>query len=171
MARMNTPHTPKTGRHTTDGRPHGRTSLTPHIVVSPANAAIEFYRSVFGATVRSVTEMQGLVGHAELDFGLGGLTLSDPMAAYRLAAPAPEADVTYSMGLYLPDVDAVVARAVQAGATLREPVATFVSGDRYGSLLDPFGVRWTVMTRVEDLSDEESARRVADWAAAQAGKA
>ncbi|GIG35326.1 hypothetical protein Cpa01nite_07070 [Cellulomonas pakistanensis] len=60
-----------------------------------------------------------------------------------------------------------VERAVAAGATLREPVATFVSGDRYGSVVDPFGVRWTVMTRVEDLSPEESARRVAAWAAEQ----
>ncbi|HJB62625.1 MAG TPA: VOC family protein, partial [Candidatus Microbacterium pullistercoris] len=60
-----------------------------------------------------------------------------------------------------------VRRAVDAGATVREPVATFVSGDRYASIRDPFGVRWSVMTRVEDLSEEESARRVAEWAATQ----
>lgn len=48
---------------------------------------------------------------------------------------------------------------------LREPVTTFVSGDRYGSIRDPFGVRWSVMTRVEDLSDEESTRRVNEWMA------
>ena len=69
------------------------------------------------------------------------------------------------MGLYVSDVDAVVERAVAAGATVREAPSAFVSGDRFASIRDPFGVRWSVMTRVEDLSDDESARRVADWAA------
>jgi PhnB protein len=71
------------------------------------------------------------------------------------------------MGLYCADADALVERAEQAGATVREPLADFVSGDRYASIRDPFGVRWTVMTRVEDLSEEESARRIAEWAAQQ----
>ena len=45
---------------------------------------------------------------------------------------------------------------------------TFVSGDRFASIRDPFGVRWSIMTRVEDLSEEESAARVAQWAEEQA---
>ena len=63
--------------------------------------------------------------------------------------------------------DALVARAQRAGATVREPLSTFVSGDRFASIRDPYGVRWSVMTRVEDLSEEESTQRVADWAAKQ----
>lgn len=59
----------------------------------------------------------------------------------------------------------MVARAVAAGATIREELSTFVSGDRYASIRDPFGVRWSVMSRIEDLSEEESSRRVAEWAA------
>lgn len=73
----------------------------------------------------------------------------------------------FSLGIYLPNVDAVVQRAIDAGATLREPVMSFVSGDRFGSVRDPFGVRWSVMTRVEDLSDGGSAKKVTDWLAAQ----
>lgn len=159
---------PATGAHTTNGVPHGRTSLTPHLVVHPADQAIAFYERVFGATVLDVTRMGdgGPVGEAALDLGNGCLTLGDPMDAYGIVAPDPER-ATYSLALHVPDVDAVVERAVRAGATLREPVATFVSGDRYGSVVDPFGVRWTVMTRVEDLSPQESGRRVAEWAAAQ----
>lgn len=68
----------------------------------------------------------------------------------------------------VPDADACVARAVAAGATLREPLTTVVSGDRYATVVDPFGVRWNIMTRVEDLSDAESAQRVAAWAASNA---
>jgi PhnB protein len=60
-----------------------------------------------------------------------------------------------------------VDRAVAAGAVVREPAADFVSGDRFASIRDPFGVRWSIMTRVEDLSPEESSRRVAEWAASQ----
>lgn len=158
-----------TGQHTTDGVPHGSTSLTPFLAIPGAVGAIEFYRSVFGARVVDVTEMGGVVVHAELDLGNGRLQLGEPMPDYGLvAAPAGDTDC-YSMGIYCNDVDAVVARAVEAGATVREAVSTFVSGDRFASIRDPFGVRWSVMTRVEDLSEEESAARVAEWAAAQDG--
>lgn len=161
---------PATGIHTSNGLPKGRTSITPHIVVARAAEALTFYRDVFGATVHDVTRFGDTIGQADLEFASGWLTLSDPLEAYGLVAPAEGATaVPFSLALYVPDVDAAVARAVAAGAHLREPVVTFVSGDRYGSVLDPFGVRWTIMTRVEDLSPEESARRVAVWATAQQG--
>lgn len=158
---------PATGAHTTGGVPHGRTSLTPHLVVHPADQALAFYERAFGARVLDVTRLGDLVGEATLDLGHGCLTLSDPMPAYGIAAPDPSAPATFSLALYLPDVDAAVDRAVAAGATLREPVSTFVSGDRFGSVVDPFGVRWTLMTRVVDLAPQESAARVARWAAEQ----
>ncbi|HKP09016.1 MAG TPA: VOC family protein [Microbacterium sp.] len=154
-----------TGAHTTQGRPNSATSLTPFLAIRGAKEALDFYRDVFGARVTDVTEFDGLVVHAGLDFGLGLLQIGEPSPAYGLV-PAPEGDDDcYSIGLYVPDADAVTARAVAAGATVREEPSTFVSGDRYASVRDPFGVRWSIMTRVEDLSDEESAARVAEWAA------
>ncbi|MBE3001497.1 VOC family protein [Nocardiopsis sp. HNM0947] len=159
--------TPVTGAHTTKGRPNGVTSLTPHLAVPSAKEAVAFYRDVFGATVGEVTEMGGVVVHAEIGFDSGGLTLGEAVEGHGLVAPDPERGADYSLALYVPDVDKVVAAAETAGATVREPAATFVSGDRYASVVDPFGVRWTLMTRVEDLSPEESARRVAEWARAQ----
>ena len=87
---------------------------------------------------------------------------------FHLVAPPAGDDDCYSLGLYVPDVDDVVARAVDAGATVREPATDFVSGDRFASIRDPYGVRWSIMTRVEDLSEEQSAARVAQWAASQA---
>ncbi len=157
---------PATGTYANNGTPVGRTSLTPHIVVSPARQAIEFYRSAFGAKVGDVTEMNGAVAHAELDFGCGWLTLGEPLPDLGLAAPTA-GPVTYSLALYVPNVDEVTAKAVAAGAKLNSPAATFVSGDRFSSILDPFGVRWTIMTRVEDISPAEGARRVAEWARKQ----
>jgi PhnB protein len=162
---------PATGRYTTNGVPRGSTSLTPHVVVTPAEKAIEFYRDVFGARVVDITRLPGsdLVAHAVLDFGVGMLTLSDPMEAYGLVAGDPAQGVTYSLALYVPNVDEMTATAAARGAVIREPATTFVSGDRFASVLDPFGLRWSIMTRVEDISPEESARRVAAWAAGQQG--
>jgi PhnB protein len=157
------------GRYTTNGRPNTCTALTPHLVVSPASTALAFYQGILGARLLAITKFPGsdLVAHAELDFGLGRLTVSDPLKAYGLVAPDPAQGASFSLALYVPNVDEVVTRAVTAGATLREPPATFVSGDRFASLIDPCGVRWTIMTRVEDLSDEEGHRRVEEWSKTQ----
>jgi len=153
-----------TGEHTTNGVPHGLTSLTPFLTVPGAREAIEFYRDVFGARVVDVTEMGGIVAHAELDLGNGHLQLGEPNPEYHLV-PAPEGeDDCYSLGFHCSDVDAVVTAAEAAGATIREPVTDFVSGDRFASIRDPFGVRWSIMTRTVDLSEAESAARVAEWA-------
>jgi PhnB protein len=164
-----TDNAPATDQHTTNGMPHGSTSLTPHVVVTPADKAMEFYRDVFGARVVDVTRIPGsdLVAHAMLDFGTGMLTLSDPMESYGLVAGDPARGTTFSLALYVPNVDEVTAAAQALGATIREPATTFVSGDRFASVLDPFGLRWSIMTRVEDISPEESAQRVAAWASTQ----
>jgi PhnB protein len=123
--------------------PEGYTSLTPFLCIDGASAAIDFYVAVFGAElVDRMDGPDGTVAHAELDFGNGRLQLSDPNEAYQIAAADPE----------------------KAGATIREPAQTFVTGDRFASILDPFGQRWTVMTRVEDVSPEERDRRMTEWA-------
>ncbi|MEV4350988.1 VOC family protein [Actinoplanes sp. NPDC049596] len=164
---MTETHPAADGRHTTNGIPHGATSLTPFLVIPDARGAIDFYQKIFGVRVVDVTEFDGAVAHAVLDFGQGLLQLGEPSPAYSLVPPPGGDQDCYSIGLYVPDVDSVVARAEAAGATIREAPATFVSGDRFASIRDPYGVRWSVMTRVEDLSEEESARRVAEWAKQQ----
>ena len=153
----------------TNGRPDGYTTLTPFLVCSPAAEAIRFYEEVFGATV--VSRMDGPDGsilHAELDLGDGRLQLSDPNEQYGLVVPDRSGDtVSGSVCIYVPDVDAVFAKAVERGATVREKPDTFVTGDRFASIYDPFGHRWAVMTKVEDVSAEEAERRLAEWGAQQ----
>ena len=92
-----------------------------------------------------------------------------PLRPIRSPRPTRSAPATHSIAFYCEDVDAVVAKAEQAGATIREPAQTFVTGDRFASILDPFGQRWTVMTRVEDVSPEERDRRMAEWAKENVG--
>jgi len=157
-----------TGIHVKNGKPAGYTAITPFIVVDNPAEAIAFCEKVFGAKAQSVTAMnvggERMIVHADLDFGDGYLQLGAANPAYRLVLPPGDGNACYSLGVYVPDVDETLARAVEHGAAVREPAATFVSGDRYASILDPCGIRWTIMSRVEDISEAESFRRVAEWA-------
>jgi PhnB protein len=72
--------------------------------------------------------------------------------------------------LYVKDVDATVARAVEAGAKLVRPVEDRFYGDRSGGLVDPFGHSWYVATHVEDVPPEEMRKRTAAMMAAEAAK-
>ena len=157
-------------------------SIASLIVVAAAGGFLllrsrGFHNYVLAGIVDSANQATG--GKVEIhdfDFRLSNLTANvyglvihgtEPNPDTPLV-PAPEGESDcYSLGLYCADADALVHRAEQAGATIREPLTTFVSGDRYASLRDPFGVRWSIMTRVEDLAEEESNRRVEEWAAQQ----
>lgn len=140
-------------------------SLTPFLVVDGAAEAIDFYTSVFGATlIEKMEGSDGSIAHAELDFGNGRLQLSDPNSDYGLEAVERKESVTHSMTFYCQDTDAVTTRAEKAGATIREATKTFVTGDRFASIVDPFGQRWAVMTRVEEVDAEERGSRLSEWA-------
>lgn len=148
--------------------PDGYHSITPFIVCTDAAEAIAFYQQVFDAEVISRNDgPDGSVMHAELRIGDSILQLSDPSPAFGLVAPPTDDTSSASLALYCADVDEVFARAVAAGATVREEVQTFVTGDRFGSMMDPYGRRWAIMTRVEDVSREEAERRVNEWIASQ----
>lgn len=158
-----------TGKYTKNGIPNGFTVITPFIVVKNPSEAIEFYKTVFNARVKDITEFfdgngNKIVVHAELDFGNGFLQLGAENPSYKLVLPPTEDNACYSLAIYVSDVDQVFENAVARGAKVREKIVNFVSGDRFGSILDPFGVRWSIMTRIEDLSEEESICRVREWA-------
>lgn len=162
-------HIGVTGKYTKNGIPKGFTTITPFIVVKNPSEAIEFYKSVFNARVKDTTEFTDengnkVIVHAELDFGNGFLQLGAANPEYKLMLPPKGDEACYSLAIYVDEVDKVFENAVQRGAKVRESIANFVSGDRFGSILDPFNVRWTIMTRIEDLSEEESSRRVREWA-------
>jgi PhnB protein len=148
--------------------PAGYTSLTPYLVVDGADRAIHFYTAIFGATLVTRNDgPDGTVAHAELQFPTGRLQLSDPLPDMNLVPPDGTNSVNHSYVLYGDDVDRVWRSAVDAGATPFEEPSTFVTGDRFASLLDPFGHRWAILTRVEDVDPEEAERRVNAWLAEQ----
>ena len=153
-----------TGEHTVRGVPRGVTSITPYVGVPGTAEAINFYREVFGARVVETTARDGAIIHAHLDFGDGHLHLEEPDPERGLSGPPSDGAAPFSLGYYCEDVDAVLARAEAAGAEVLAPPLDFASGDRFVGIRDPYGLRWSIMSRVEDLSERESAQRVDAWA-------
>jgi PhnB protein len=141
--------------------PDGYHAITPYLIVANAAAAIEFYRSVFGATVLMTMPMGDRIGHAELKIGDSVVMLSDEWPEMGMRGPKAHGGTSVGLMLYTPDVDAMFARAVKAGAIEERPVKNEFYGDRTGTLIDPFGHRWSVATHVEDVSPEEMQRRMA----------
>ncbi|MCW6003296.1 VOC family protein [Micromonospora sp. CPCC 205371] len=138
--------------------------ITPCLVVRGAAKALEFYALVFGATERMrFPGPDGTIGHAEIVIGDSVVIVEDEDPLRGTTAP-PAGGLPGSpvfQFIYVEDVDAVVARAVEAGATLvRAPQDQFY-GDRDGYVVDPFGHGWVVASHVEDVSQEEMGRRLA----------
>lgn len=145
--------------HTVNPIPTGYRTLTPYLAVPDGAAAIDFYQRAFGAEVVSRMDAPGgLLMHAELRIGDSMLQMSSEMPDFGLKAPE-EGWVHSSLVVYVPDTDAFVDRAVAAGGTLHTPVSDTFSGDRHGVVMDPFGHRWAVCTKVEDVPVDEVARR------------
>lgn len=146
--------------------PAGCHSLTPYLIVDDATAAIAFYRKAFGAEELMRLPMGEKIGHAELRIGDSILMLSDEWPEAGMLSPRQRGGATSSCVLYLVDVDAAIERAVAAGASIERAVQTEFWGDRMGSVIDPFGHRWSLATHVEDVPEDELRQRMQAWSAA-----
>ena len=123
--------------------------LTPHLVVSNAAAAIDFYKAAFGAVevARHVVPNTTKIMHASLTINGRPLMLNDDFAAeMKKPSETPEALGVSPVTLHLqvPDADAAWAQAMAAGAGVIHPLANQFWGDRYGVLKDPFGHKWSI---------------------------
>src|SRR5262245_4341641 len=140
--------------------PEGFHSITPYLVVRSAENAINFYRKAFGAqeVYRSACDDSGRILNAQLRIGDSMIMLNDEFPEQGCLGPGP-GNSPVTIHLYVPDVDAVVKRAIGAGATVVMPVSDMFWGDRFGLIRDPFGHNWSVATRIEDLSPAEIQER------------
>lgn len=139
--------------------PPGYHSLTPHIVVSDSQKAIEFYQRAFGAEVRGVSKgPDGKVMHAEIKIGDSIMMLNDEFPAWSVLAPtSTKADTCVRLHLYVENADKVFQSALDAGANVLMPLADQFWGDRYGQVADPFGHRWSIATHIKDMTPAEMA--------------
>jgi len=138
--------------------PEGMRTITPHLVCAGAANAIEFYKKAFGAVEEwRLPAPDGKIMHARIRIGDSAVMLVDEMPQCGALGPKALKGTPVTIHLYVDDADAMAARAVKAGATLKFPVDDMFWGDRYGVLEDPFGHSWSVATHVRDLSDKEIA--------------
>ena len=133
--------------------PEGLHTVTPYLVVESVDQLIDFVKAAFGA--KEVLRHKGPGGatmHAEVKIGDSRVMLGQ---ASERAKPTPS-----MLYLYVNDVDATYKQAIRAGGTsIMEPVDMFY-GDRSGAVSDPVDIQWWIATHIEDVSDEEVARRL-----------
>jgi PhnB protein len=134
----------------------------PYLCVTGGAAAIDFYIRVFGAhEVMRLTYPDGRIGHAELKLGPATLMLADEHPEYGIRSPQAFGGTGTTIHLHVDDVDALVARAVEAGATVLRPPTDEGHGERQARVRDPFGHEWLLGHQIEAVSAEEIQRRFA----------
>jgi PhnB protein len=145
--------------------PDGYHTVTPYLIVSGAAAAIDWYRNVFQAEERMRMPMPGgKVAHAEIAIGDSVVMLADEFPEMGAKSPGTLGGTPVGLAVYVRDVDTIFNRAVAAGAKVERPLQNQFYGDRSGTVVDPFGHKWTISTHVEDVSPEEMERRMAEFA-------
>ena len=137
--------------------------LIPHLVCDGAANAIEFYKKAFEAKEISRMSAPGdtRIMHAEIRIGDRPLFLNDDFPEFcggKAASPTALGGTPVTIHRYVDDCDAEIARAEQAGATVKMPAADMFWGDRYGVVVDPFGHNWSIATHLRDLSRDEMAK-------------
>jgi PhnB protein len=142
--------------------PDGYTALTPYISVRNTAKAIEFYKKAFGAKeIGRINMPDGSIAHAEIEIDGARIMIADENEQWGNLCPQTLGGSPIGLCLYVDNVDAVYARAISEGATVTGgmEVKDQFHGDRSGSITDPFGHKWTIMTHIEDVSFEELQKR------------
>lgn len=144
--------------------PEGFGTVTSHLIMRDAAAAMEWYADVFGATEElRLSAPDDVVAHGELRIGDSLVMVAEENEEWGNIGPATLGGSGVRLSLYVPDVDEVFQRAVAAGAEVEVPVTDLFYGDRTGRIRDPFGHTWVISSRVEEVSPEEMQKRFDSW--------
>jgi PhnB protein len=140
---------------------HREDQFIPHLIVPNGLAAIEFYKSVFGAEEghRMMAPDGKRLMHGEIVLDGHKFFLSDAFEASEggtLKSPQALGGTCVRITLEVADADALVERAVAAGAQVLMPLQDLFWGARYGKILDPFGHEWGVNQQLKQQTDEET---------------
>ena len=141
--------------------PEGFHTVTPTLTHDDCAAAIDWYKKALGAVeVARSPGPDGKLMHAEIRVGDSPVMMSDNVMGGK-GGPKGFGGSPAGLWLYVDDCDAIFNRAVGAGAEVVMPIADQFWGDRFGAFNDPFGYRWSVATRKEDLTPQEIEQRQA----------
>ena len=132
-------------------RPPPPRGIVPHLVVAGATAAIEFYKKAFGAVeiMKMPAEDGTRLMHAEMRIGDSIFYLCDDFPEWcggKKKDPKTLGASPVTMHQYVPDVDASIKKAADAGATVSMPAQDMFWGDRYGQVTDAWGHVWSFAT-------------------------
>ena len=147
--------------------PDGYHTVTAYLMVDDAAKALDFYREAFGAEELYRLPMGDKIGHAEIMIGDTHLMLADEFPDMDALGPNKRGGATASFMIYVPDADAAYDRAVKAGAKADRPLKNEFWGDRIGTVIDPFGHKWSLATHLEEVAPEEMQKRMAEWSKQQ----
>jgi PhnB protein len=133
--------------------PEGYHTITPYLVVEDAAKLVEFIENVFdGRLLFKLETDDGKISHGEFKIGDSILMFAEASEEWK-----PTRTLLH---LYVEDADAVYQKALDAGAnSVREPQDQFY-GDRSATVQDSFGNFWGIATHIEDVSEEEMAKRI-----------
>jgi PhnB protein len=142
--------------------PEGYHTLTPYLLIDGAAKAIEFYKKAFGAKEIGRLTAGDQIGHSEIQIGNSRIMLADSNPGWGHKDPQLLGGTPVYLCLYVEDVDAAYKQALDAGAKPDKngEVKDQFYGDRSGSLIDPFGHKWTIATHIEDVSFPEMEKRM-----------
>ena len=146
--------------------PEGHHTVTPQLTLDDAAKAIDWYKKALGAEeVGRAVGPDGKIMHAEIKIGDSPLMLNDEVGGGK--SPKTMGASPASLWLYVENCDALFNRAVGAGAKVPPgPMGALADqfwGDRTGTIIDPFGYTWTIATRKEDLTPEETKKRMDEF--------
>jgi PhnB protein len=134
-------------------------AVSPHLVVDNAAAAIDFYVKAFDAVeLGRVPGPDGKLIHAALNINGFLVMLNDDFPEFndgKSTTPKALGGTPVTIHLTVTDVDAKFQKAVDAGATVVQPLEDQFWGDRYGRVEDPFGHQWSLGQPVREVSPEE----------------
>ena len=135
----------------------GMTAVTPYLFIRGCAEALDLYKKAFGAEelFRMPSPDGDKVMHAEMNIDGARIMLADEMPGMPCQSPQALGGSAVTIHLSVPDVDAVLARAVEAGCEVTMPAEDMFWGDRYARVRDPFGHDWAMAQRIADLSPEE----------------
>lgn len=136
--------------------PDGMHTVTPHLVCDGAAAAIQFYMDAFGAVeLHRMPGPDGRLMHAMIKIGDSPVMLADEFREWGGTGPKSLGGTPVTIHLQVPNADEVYERALRAGAEIKMPIADMFWGDRYGTVIDPFGHSWSIATHIKDMTREE----------------
>ncbi len=135
--------------------PDGFHSATPSLVVNNSKEAIEFYKKAFGANeIYQFPAPDGKIMHAMIQIGDSFIMMSDEFPAMGCSSPSTIGGSPVSLYLYVEDADKIFNQAVEAGAKVTMPIMDAFWGDRFGSVIDPFGHSLSIATHKIDMTTE-----------------